>query len=751
MSITYYDNRGIVPGVYNATAVVSQANYYDLTLNATLTITNANITGVEFRYKQVQYDGNIHSLAVIGLTPDMEVTYTNHSHINAGIYEATALITRPYHNALTLYAVLRIEALEFTGITLSPKIVTYDTLAHTPDVNGLPSGATVEYLGNPVINFGTYQVTALISKPNYRTLTLSSTVTITKANAYIEFEDKSKVYGENDPAIEFAVSGMYPQDTLSGAPSRQAGQNVAQYAYTLGTLNNPNYNLIASESYLTITKAQLVITADTVQTHSYTGSIIQVSATLNFPEATLIYSPQQGYVDNGVYEITISTANNNNFYADSLMVTLVIEKADFEAEFTNYVVAYNGSEHTILATNIVEGATVTYHNNKGTNVGVYNASVLIEKANYNTVILEAQLIIEKADIEGVVFEDLVTAYTGDTQFLTADNLPDNATVTYNNNEGTLPGIYAASVTISKANYNTLTLYAQLIIRKATITGVEFNDMTVNYTGEEFELVAAYVPQAASVVYTNNKGTEIGIYNATLTISMENYFDLVLQATLTITKGVFDVIFEDKTVGYDGNPHSLEVLNMPLNTSVVYSDENLVNASLYVISATLTNPKYDTVVLYAELEILPVALTVNFDDYEGLVYNGQEQNITVWLDGVVAGDSVDFTVSYDDDPIGAGSYTATVSITDTNYTLLNDYIVFDIDKATPIITVNDLVVDYDGEPKQVIALLSIEGDLTYSYNGSPDLPIEIGIYEVIIAYAGSDNYYAVEEVVTLTIQ
>lgn len=65
------------------------------------------------------------------------------------------------------------------------------------------------------------------------------------------------------------------------------------------------------------------------------------------------------------------------------------------------------------------------------------------------------------------------------------------------------------------------------------TGITFADMTVDFDGEEHEILCEGVPAGATVEYTNNKATLDGTYKAKAVISKEGYETLTLNATLTI--------------------------------------------------------------------------------------------------------------------------------------------------------------------------------------------------------------------------
>lgn len=85
--------------------------------------------------------------------------------------------------------------------------------------------------------------------------------------------------------------------------------------------------------------------------------------------------------------------------------------------------------------------------------------------------------------------------------------------------------------------------------KQTFTGISFEDRTVTYDGSEHSLtIEGELPENAQVVYENNTATNAGTYQATATLSAENYQTLELSATLTIEKATFTgITFEGDTV------------------------------------------------------------------------------------------------------------------------------------------------------------------------------------------------------------
>ena len=56
---------------------------------------------------------------------------------------------------------------------------------------------------------------------------------------------QTKVYGTEDPEFEYEITSgqLFSEDTLTGALGRTTGENVDQYAYNLGSLANPDYDI----------------------------------------------------------------------------------------------------------------------------------------------------------------------------------------------------------------------------------------------------------------------------------------------------------------------------------------------------------------------------------------------------------------------------------------------------------------------------------------------------------------------------
>ena len=101
--------------------------------------------------------------------------------------------------------------------------------------------------------------------------------------------DLEKVYGSDDPTLGYSYSGLLAGDSITGAVTRDAGQDVGDYAITRGTLNAvssqglDNYVINYVNGNLEITKADLIIKAN---------------------DQTKVYGDAMNYNNGGPYTVT---------------------------------------------------------------------------------------------------------------------------------------------------------------------------------------------------------------------------------------------------------------------------------------------------------------------------------------------------------------------------------------------------------------------------------------------------------------
>ena len=230
---------------------------------------------------------------ISGLLPndDITVTYRSPARISSpvGNYDITPVFNDP-DNKLRDYAVITNRG----TLTVTPAklTVTVDNKLRIRDENNPPLTGTISglRLGDNIT--ATYRTMAGISSPsgeydivpviydpdnklrNYIVITNEGTLTITLppqtnvTRLTITTENKSRVYGENNPPLTGAISGLRLNDDITATYRTPASINSPVGNYDIvPVLNDPDnklrdYDVITNKGTLTITPADLVVTAN---------------------------------------------------------------------------------------------------------------------------------------------------------------------------------------------------------------------------------------------------------------------------------------------------------------------------------------------------------------------------------------------------------------------------------------------------------------------------------------------------------
>ncbi|HVV33214.1 MAG TPA: MBG domain-containing protein [Vitreimonas sp.] len=190
--------------------------------------------------------------------------------------------------------------------------ITGGSLAFSDTLSGSLTRDAGENVGSYAINQGT-----LTAGSNYAITYVGSDLVITPRSVQITANGVSRTYGNSDPGLTYAITGgsLAFSDTLSGALTRAAGENVGSYAITQGSLTGgANYTITYVGADLTITPRSLQITADDISkyfgdpdptlTYAITGGSLVFGDTLS---GLLVRTPGEAVGD---YSITQGTLAN---------------------------------------------------------------------------------------------------------------------------------------------------------------------------------------------------------------------------------------------------------------------------------------------------------------------------------------------------------------------------------------------------------------------------------------------------------
>ncbi|MDD5030204.1 MAG: MBG domain-containing protein, partial [Rhodoferax sp.] len=277
-------------------------------------------------------------------------------------------------------------------------------------------------------NVNSYTIDAsALANGNYLITRQNGALTITQRPLTVTADAKNKVYGDADPALTYAVTAgnLVGADSLTGALTRAAGENVNSYTIDASALANGNYLITATNGSLTINKAPLTVTADNQArlygaanptfTTSVTGFVNGESAltaagysgtggasttatpTTNVGNATITASA--GTLTATNYDFT--TLTNGTLIINPAPLTVTANDASFEQTGVAYTggngVIYNGFVNGEGST--VLGGSLGY---SGTSQGAMNAGSYVitpgglTSSNYGLAFVNGTLTINAA-------------------------------------------------------------------------------------------------------------------------------------------------------------------------------------------------------------------------------------------------------------------------------------------------------------------------------------------------------------------
>jgi ubiquitin len=176
-------------------------------------------------------------------------------------------------------------------------------------------------------NVGTYaiEIGSLSAGNNYTTTFISADFTITQKALTITADATTKVYGEFDPEFTYTTTpNLVEGDEFTGSLSRATGEDVGTYAIT-STLDNANYDITFTGADFTITKANQIITFDsladvdladaTFTLNATASSGLTVSYSSSDTSIATIVGNEVTIIGVGSVTITASQAGNSNYEA----------------------------------------------------------------------------------------------------------------------------------------------------------------------------------------------------------------------------------------------------------------------------------------------------------------------------------------------------------------------------------------------------------------------------------------------------
>lgn len=503
------------------------------------------------------------------------------------------------------------------------------------------------------------------------------------------FEDKTVTYNAGYQTIR--LTGTLPEGysvTYENAIGINAGEYVANANIYNGT------ELIETlTATLTIEKAD--ITGITFESGSFiydgTGKSIEVDTLKLFDGTTASVS----YAGNGEtdyreepYAVTAIVDGGDNFNVLTLQSYYYITRADYDMSgitFSGASVEFDGNAHSIeISGSLPDGVSVEYTNNGKTKVGDHSvvAKFTTTNNNYNAPQdMRAMLNITQRALT-ITFLDTPLYYTGAKQDVPVEikGIIDGYDPIINYSYSTTPinaGDYSVTVSAYSSNYYIKgENVGYFKINKASLTAPKHKAFDITYNPNNklsnIELDSGFTFVDGTMVPTCNKNEYAAIYN----IDSVNYEDCAVMITINVAKATYGVEFPTPTGITYGENLSASALDSDIDYgSFAWSKPTLIpNVSHSEYECVFTpndavNYNVETKVL--TLTIAPKVLSIEFTNYDSVVYNGSEQkNVRATISGVLPMDdnAVTLSLSYNGNAIYAGKYIVTAVINNTNYAL-----------------------------------------------------------------------------------
>jgi hypothetical protein len=263
-------------------------------------------------------------------------------------------------------------------------VFTYTTRAGASQglVNGdTLTGAAGRVAGESVVGSPYATTKGTLANPNYNVIYNPGALTITPAVLTITATNKSRVYGDGEPAYTYTSSGFKFSDTnavIGGSPSFTTDADVYSDAggvYHIfiekNTLTAANYTFLMQDGLLTITKWMQALNAQSFSRQYNTPNPSQ------FPYYTAFFRNEDGpssfsgepeitttatiSSDAGSYPITIAvgTLTSTNYHISfsnpGILTIVKIDQAPPSLQANPVTIAYLGGDITLTATS-AEGA-----------------------------------------------------------------------------------------------------------------------------------------------------------------------------------------------------------------------------------------------------------------------------------------------------------------------------------------------------------------------------------------------------------
>ena len=402
---------------------VNNTNYIISSTNSTLTV-QAKAATVAANPKSKPY-GNANptlDATVTGTVPGETLNYTLATTATTnsivGSYPITvSLGSNPNYTVTATNSTLTVDK-RVAIVSANPTNKPYGNVnpVLTATVTGAANGETLIYtLATTAVQYsiaGSYPITVTLGtndNPNYSVTGTNSTLTVNKKDATVLANNKSKLYGAANPALDATVSGMVTGESLNYtlATTATTTSGVGSYPINVTLGLNPNYNVTPTDGSLTIGQAVAAVAANSkFKTYGNGNPEFDATVTGAVNGDTLNYTLATTAVQSspiGTYPITVTLGLNPNYTVTSTTNTLYVGTRTARVAANPKTKVYGDIVPLLDATvtGVVSGETLNYAltTTATTNspLGTYPITVTLGiNTNYNVTSVDNVLTITRA-------------------------------------------------------------------------------------------------------------------------------------------------------------------------------------------------------------------------------------------------------------------------------------------------------------------------------------------------------------------
>ena len=249
---------------------------------------------------------------------------------------------------------------------------------------------------------GSYTATFTVSATNdYGSLEKAVDFTIERSAVTVTADNKSKTYGDTDPALTYSHTALADNDSLADITvTREDGEGADTYPITVSQADgaNPNYTITFVPGTLTIDKADLTVTAenktvaygDAVPSYTVTYRGFKNSDTAASLGGSLAFDCNYAqFHDKGEYTVTPKGYTSDNYNISYVNGTLKVNPKPITVtiDYRTSVYGDDLAGLTAIADGIVNEDTNVYKletaASKNANVGKYDITGTVLDENYS--------------------------------------------------------------------------------------------------------------------------------------------------------------------------------------------------------------------------------------------------------------------------------------------------------------------------------------------------------------------------------